>query len=297
MYKSVAEERIDRYKVEVRQYREYQRRGFLVVPALVGQDEVGELKDHAMDILEGRVRLEGMEPPDPGAGLEELRRRVTRVHMLHRHDPLSERFLLHPRILDVVEALVGPDVLALQTMLFFNGPGVGGQGWHQDSYYITTYPDSLVGSWLALDRADEETGCLRVVPGSNHEPVYPDRERGSLIHAEGVFADLGTVEKASDLDDDVNTLSRVAEKYESSLPVVVDPGDVVFFHSHLLHRSHQNRSLERWRRAFVSHYCNARSWVPWGHGAFCDGAANFQHILARGNTHLRFARPKFGTAG
>lgn len=297
MYKSVAGERIDRYKVAVRHYREYQRNGFLVVPALVEQDEVGELKDHAMDILEGRVRLEGMEPPEPGASMEELRRRLTRVHMLHRRDPLSERFLLHPRILDVVEALVGPDVLALQTMLFFNGPGMGGQGWHQDSFYITTYPDSLVGAWLALDRADEETGCLWVVPGSNHEPVYPDRERGSLIHAEGVFEDLDTVEKASDLDDGVNTLSRVAERYESSLPVVVDPGDVVFFHSHLLHRSHPNRSRERWRRAFVSHYCNARSWVPWGHGAFKDGAANYQHILARGHTHLRFATPKFGTVG
>ena len=68
-----------------------------------------------------------------------------------------------------------------------------------------------------------------MVPGSNHEPVYPDRERGSLIHAEGVFEDLDTVEKASDLGDGVNTLSRVAERYESSLPVVVDPGTWSFF--------------------------------------------------------------------
>ena len=296
MYKPIATERNDRYKVAVRQYREYRRKGFLVVPALVGHAEVEGLRDHAMDILEGRVRLEGMEPADPGASLEELRRRVTRVHMLHRRDALSEGFLLHPRVLDVVEALVGPDVLALQTMLFFNGPGMGGQGWHQDAFYITTYPDSLIGAWLALDRADEETGCLWVVPGSHHEPIFPDPERGSLMHAEGVFADLDTVEKASDLDDEVNTLARVADRHDSLLPVVVDQGDVVFFHSHLLHRSHPNRSGERWRRAFVSHYCNARSWVPWGHGAFQEGSANFQHILARGHTHLPFARPKYGPA-
>ncbi len=294
MYKPVARERSDRYKVAVREYKEYQRHGFIVVPSLVAPEEVEELKGHAMDILEGRVPLEGVEPADPGASQEELRRRVTRVHMLHRLDPVSERFLLHPRVLDVVEALVGPDVLALQTMLFFNGPGMGGQGWHQDSYYITTYPDTLIGTWLALDRADEETGCLWVVPGSNHEPIYPDDERGSLVHAEGVFADLGPVENASDLDDEVNTLARVAAQYDPPLPVVVQPGDVVFFHPHLLHRSHPNRSRERWRRAFVSHYCNARSWVPWGHGALYEGeAANYQHILARGHTHLPFACPKY----
>ena len=70
-----------------------------------------------------------------------------RAHMLHRVDATMERFLLHPRVVDVVEALVGPDVLALQTMQFYNQPRNpeehGGQGWHQDSKYIATYPDTL----------------------------------------------------------------------------------------------------------------------------------------------------------
>ncbi len=67
-------------------------------------------------------------------------------------------------------------------------------------------------------------------------------------------------------------------------------------HPHILHRSHPNRSASRWRRAFVCHYCNARSWVPWNHGAPYEGeAANDLHILARGTTHLPFAQPQFGT--
>jgi chlorinating enzyme len=296
MYKPVAVPRPDRYRVQVEQYRQYQEQGFIAVRRLVAQEEVEELKEHAMDILEGRVELEGVAGPPEGASLEELHRRVTRIHMLHRIDVASERFLLHPRLLDVVEVLVGPDVLALQTMLFFNAPGMGGQGWHQDSYYITTYPDTLIGAWLALDRADEETGCLWVVPGSNHEPIYPDRERGSLIHSEGAFADLEVVERVSNLDDEVNSLTRVVEKYDPPVPVPADPGDVVFFHPHLLHRSYPNRSQKRWRRAFVSHYCNARSWVPWNHGAPFEGpSANYLHILARGSTHLPFARPRFNT--
>jgi hypothetical protein len=50
------------------------------------------------------------------------------------------------------------------------------------------------------------------------------------------------------------------------------------------------------RRAFVGHYCNAPSWVPWNHGAPYEGeSANYQHILARGTTHLPYAQPRFGT--
>ena len=75
-----------------------------------------------------------------------------------------------------LEALIGPDILALQTMLFLKGPGKPGQGFHQDSYYIPTYPDSLCGAWLAIDDVDEENGCMYFTPGSQHEPIYPPAE-------------------------------------------------------------------------------------------------------------------------
>ncbi|MFA6112149.1 MAG: phytanoyl-CoA dioxygenase family protein, partial [Candidatus Latescibacterota bacterium] len=291
-YAPVAQPRADRYKVAVSEYVEYQSRGYLAVRGLVPRSEVDELAVHAMGILEGRVPVEGVAPPTPGTSAEERQRQLSRIHMLHRVDGACERFLLHPRVLDVLEVLVGPDVLALQTMVFYNAPGTGGQGWHQDAYYITTYPDTLIGAWLALDRADEENGCLWMAPRSHCEPIYPDEGRGALVHARGGFGDVGTVAGISHLDDAVNTLSRVAGKYGPAVPVPAEPGDVVFFHAHVLHRSHPNRSATRWRRAFVSHYCNARAWVPWNHGAPYEGeAANYQHILARGATHLPFARP------
>ena len=80
------------------------------------------------------------------------------------------------------------------------------------------------------------------------------------------------------------------------LPELTDLVPLRAVHPHILHRSHPNRSTSRWRRAFVCHYCNARSWVPWNHGAPWEGeAANYMHILARGETHLPFAQPAFGT--
>ena len=71
-------------------------------------------------------------------------------------------------------------------------------------------------------------------------------------------------------------------------------GDV--FNGRVFHRSFPNRSKDRFRRAYVCHYCNARSWVPWNHGASFEGdCANNLHILARGWSHLPFAKPKYGT--
>ena len=243
--------------IEVRivrsRYAQYHQEGFLVCRGLVSKEDVLELRHHAMDIYDGKVRFESVyashAPPQE------------RAHMMHRVDETMERYLLHRRVLDVVEALIGPDVLALQTMQFYNRPRTeaygakGGQGWHQDSKYIATYPDTLIGTWLALDRADEENGCLWVVPGSNNQPVFPE-VKGNIanVHATGAF-EIQEVANTSNLDDGVNTLSRVAHEYgeDTWLPVRVEEGDVIYFHPHVLHRSHPNQSTSRWRRAFVCH--------------------------------------------
>jgi phytanoyl-CoA hydroxylase len=282
------------YPVKVDEYKFYHRNGYLIVRDLVAQPDVETLRTFAMDLLHGRIEIPSSTPPTNDTP-QELYKRFTRIHMLHRQFAPAERYLLYPRVLDVLEALIGPDVLALQTMLFLNPPGLGGQGWHQDAYYITTYPETLIGVWIALDRADEANGCLWVTPGSHSEPIYPTEERDHL-YAEEAFADLTTVANVSSLDEEANTLTQVAKRYPDPIPCVVEPGDVIFFHSHLLHRSYPNRTADRFRRAFVSHYCNARSWVPWNHGTPWEGpAANYLHILARGRTHLPFAQPKFGT--
>jgi phytanoyl-CoA hydroxylase len=281
------------YRVSVEEYVTFRQQGYLVVRGLVARDEVQELVEHTQALLDGREQVPGITAPTfhtPGERVEYW----LRLHMLHRRLAIHERFLLHPRILDVLEALIGPDVLALQSMLFFKQPGQPGQGYHQDSYYIPTFPDTLCGAWLAIDRADEANGCLWMTVGSQHEPVYPDVQ--GTGNGDHTLADLQPISNASHTDEQVNGLTRVAQKYPGQeVKVEAEPGDVVFFGGHILHRSHSNNS-NRPRRAFVGHYCNARSWVPWNHGEpFAGDAANEHHILARGTTHLPYAQPLFGT--
>jgi hypothetical protein len=193
----------------------------------------------------------------------------------------------------VLEALIGPEVMAMQTMYFVKAPGGAGQGYHQDSYYIPTYPDTLCGAWIAVDRADEENGCVWFTSGSQHEPIYPTEDRLRQNHAN--LRDLQVVENVSHTDTEVNTLSKIAAKYPGKeMPAVADPGDVVFFAGHILHRSHTNRSRDRFRRAFVGHYANARSFTMWGSQGRRE-PSNHVQILARGWTHLPFGLPRFGT--
>jgi phytanoyl-CoA hydroxylase len=258
--------------VTVEQYTHFRREGYLIVRDVVARHEVDELLEHMAAL------------PD-----------VVRIHMLHRRFEIHERFMLHPGVVDIVAGLVGPDVLALQTMCFLKPPGAPGQGYHQDSFHIITQPDTLIGAWLALDRADEENGCLRITVGSQNEPIYPDVDEGAGHGGDRLLVDIPSVAGADEPDERRNDLAAVAARYEGrEVPAVLEPGDVVFFGGHVLHRSHANRSRTRFRRSFVAHYCNARSYVPWDDGRL-DGMGNGRHVLARGETHLPYAQPRFGT--
>jgi ectoine hydroxylase-related dioxygenase (phytanoyl-CoA dioxygenase family) len=322
-------ERTDRYPVTVQQYIAYRRDGFLVVRDLVPANDIEELRRHTEDLMQGRlpeqqrqmkprdlgqdrgVTMQELEEPPAHLSPQEKAQHFLRIHMLHRKLALHERYMLHPRVLDVVEVLIGPDVLALQTMLFLKPPGKPGQGWHQDSYYIPTHPDTLIGAWIAIDDCDETNGAMWFAKGSGHEPVYPPcPEIGQYGFGNRLLSDIAHVKGVSDTDDARNTLAKVADGYDQVL-ASARAGDVVFFNGHVLHRSKQNWTSDHFRRSFVSHYCNARSFTQWGadlggadepkvrptHDALkgTHGMTNGSHILARGDSHLPFAQPKFAT--
>lgn len=313
--------RIDRYQVTVPDYVSFRDQGFLIVRGLVPPEQIAELRQHTEDLMQGRlpeqrgqlacdeqgrplvksgVDVQDLQAPPPGLTPEQKADFWLRIHMLHQKLELHERYLLHPRVLDVLEGLIGPDVLAMQSMLFLKGPGKPGQGYHQDSYYIPTRPDTLCGAWIAIDDVDEENGCMWFTPGSQHEPIYPPQD--GYGYGDERLKNIPHIRGVSDTDESKNDLTTVAAKYAGrEICAPMKAGDVAFFGGHVLHRSHTNRSQNRFRRSFVGHYCNARSYTNWGAdwaGTLVDlvsGSTNGAQILARGDTHLAFARPRFGT--
>ena len=91
------------------------------------------------------------------------------------------------RVLDVMEQVMGPDVLLLSTHFFCKYPDPNPRhfvAWHQDITYWGLEPPVAHTAWIAVDDSDVENGCMRVIPGSHKEGIVThsksDRE-GNLL--------------------------------------------------------------------------------------------------------------------
>jgi ectoine hydroxylase-related dioxygenase (phytanoyl-CoA dioxygenase family) len=85
--------------------------------------------------------------------------------MPYWHLPWFNALLRDPRILDVVEDLIGPDILAWTSTFWIKEPGSPGfAAWHQDSAYFGHDPIDVLTVWLALTDATREAGCINVLP-------------------------------------------------------------------------------------------------------------------------------------
>ncbi|HEY6471556.1 MAG TPA: phytanoyl-CoA dioxygenase family protein [Acidimicrobiales bacterium] len=162
---------------------------------------------------------------------------VSKIFRLHR-DPVFAEFAHSGAVVDVVAPLIGPDVDVFLSQFIFKTAGAWGQPWHQDSLYFPFEPRRpVIGVWLAVTEATLVNGCLHVLPGSQTEPVHqhvPDRRPG---------ANYGYFEI---VDHDMS----------GSEPVLMKPGDLLVFDSHVMHRSTDNESSGI-RAAMVYHYASA----------------------------------------
>lgn len=100
------------------------------------------------------------------------------IHMKgHLCFPWSHALAARPEILDVVEDLIGPDILLFASK-FWIKPARTGRfvSWHQDSAYFGLDPHELAAVWIALTDSNPANGCVRVIPGSHREAAHWHRE-------------------------------------------------------------------------------------------------------------------------
>lgn len=95
----------------------------------------------------------------------------------HLASPAFVELARHPRILDAVEDLIGPDILLFGASVFAkNANDPRYVSWHQDSTYFGLAPHEEVTVWVGFTDATSENGCLRVLPGTHREPDYRHEE-------------------------------------------------------------------------------------------------------------------------
>ena len=221
------------------QKTKFDQNGFLVFESFLTENELQILQERIDAMAEGRVdgvslRMEA-EAQEGGLTEVEQKNKVWQIMGATRHDEAVFSHAANPKILDVVEDLLGtPDIKLFsdQTLMkpAFHGSSVS---WHQDSSYWTNIdPPDLISCWTALDDVTEENGCVRMLAGSHRQGIYPHR-RDTFLHVEGL-----DVSKA--------------------VPVVMPAGGVSFHTSTTVHGSGPNRTPHR-RRGLVTSYMRADS--------------------------------------
>lgn len=204
--------------------------GYLMVRGLFDTEET----DLLLKVARADARLDGdkLARRDAQGGITRLALRNELGNDIYSAVTRSRR------VVDTMEVLLGGEVYHYHHKMNMKEPFVGGAWeWHQDyGYWYNNgclFPD-MASCMIAVDKATRENGCLQVIRGS--------QRMGRIEHGvagEQTGADMERVNEA---------LKRLELVY-----CEMAPGDALFFHSNLLHRSDQNRSAApRW--ALISCY-------------------------------------------
>lgn len=150
-------------------------------------------------------------------------------HKSHLLFTWVDELVHHPKIIDAVESILGPNLLCWTTNFFIKEPkSPGFVSWHQDAFYWGLSKDDVVTAWIALSPANLESGCMKFVPGS--------QTQDHLQHVDTFHKN--------------NLLSRgqeIAVKIDQELTVdcILNPGEMSLHHVKVVHGSEPNRSNNR----------------------------------------------------
>lgn len=229
-------------KLSEKQVAQFWEEGFLVVENLLDQEEVSTVLDRAEWVASGQaphILKQGLqvEPvvAEGKATADTYADSLRKMSHLAFCDEVFEAHARNPRVLDVIESLLGPDIKLYQDQFLMKPPKVGSrQRYHQDmplGFFID--PPDMVSCWAALTDATIQNGCLWMLPGTHKfgilkQEAWQEYERMSL---EG----------------------RLPEER----PVELKAGSCGFHHGLILHSSRPNLTDQR-RRGYATHYVSAR---------------------------------------
>jgi ectoine hydroxylase-related dioxygenase (phytanoyl-CoA dioxygenase family) len=147
----------------------------------------------------------------------------------------------HPKVLDHVERVLGPDLLVWSSSFFIKeARDPAFVSWHQDSTYWGLSEPAVVTAWVAFTPSNPSNGCVRVIPGTH--------KKDQVEHKETYDAN--------------NILTRGQEiavevDERNAVEMVLEPGDMSLHHIRLFHSSEPNNSDDR-RIGFAIRYIPTR---------------------------------------
>lgn len=158
-------------------------------------------------------------------------------HKSHLLFTWLDQLIRTPAILDAVESLIGPNILAWGSSFFVKEQQDSSYvSWHQDSTYWGLQPPNIVTAWVALSESTVENGAMRVIP---------DTHKLDQIGHRDTFAEGNLLSRGQEVEVEVDA-SRAAT-------LVLQPGEMSLHHVRLIHGSDPNPSNKR-RIGFAIRY-------------------------------------------
>ena len=151
----------------------------------------------------------------------------------------------HPRVLDAVEAVLGPNLILIFSSLFIKRPYDGKPvPWHQDiTYWPSIHGSGIITVWLAIDKADASNAAMKVIPRT---------------HGERQVLDTGPAQADAMLSSEVKVTS---EMEAGALTLELNQGDLSIHDAYILHASAPNVSPRR-RAGYTIRFASAdTAWV------------------------------------
>jgi non-heme Fe2+,alpha-ketoglutarate-dependent halogenase len=147
----------------------------------------------------------------------------------------------HPKVLDNVERVLGPDLLVWSSSFFIKeARDPAFVSWHQDSTYWGLSEPSVVTAWVAFTPSNSSNGCVRVIPGTHKMDQVEHRE---TYDANNILT------RGQEIAVEVDEAQAVE--------MVLEPGDMSLHHIRLFHNSEPNNSADR-RIGFAIRYIPTR---------------------------------------
>ena len=223
------------------QVTSFHNEGYLVVEDLLTPEEVTSFVEY---------EAQG-DQPGP-RGLQNHKIDAQWAHLAH-----------HPKVAGIVRQLCGPTPRIVQTMYMDKAPSGGtGVALHQDTHYIRNEPNTLMACWVALSDTDGENGGLCVVPGSNHKGLFEfQRVRDTEEHTSWEQVYPMRDRSGHSWDETMHSFDITGLDKEDIVRLNVPSGAGVFFTGMTIHGSFANRSSNRPRRAFATHFIDESTWI------------------------------------
>jgi ectoine hydroxylase-related dioxygenase (phytanoyl-CoA dioxygenase family) len=211
------------------QVEQYRKDGYVVAERVLDNAELATLRGKLQELLEGARGLTGHtdvydlepfhKPDDP---------RVRRIKTPHKFFPLFREFAQNPKVLQILQQLLGPAVRLHGSKINIKAPqGGAAVEWHQDWAFYPHTNDDVLAVGVMLDECLMENGPLLILPGTHTGPVYDH-------HVDGRFA--GATDPG-----------RYGLDASKAVALTAPAGSMSFHHARVLHASAQNTSnRSRW---------------------------------------------------